>query len=52
MSTENKFILAIDLGTSDPKVALFSVQGELIGSEFEETPVLLPPGGGAGTSAE
>ena len=47
MSTENKYILAIDLGTSGPKVALFSTQGELIGSEFEETPVLLPPGGGA-----
>ncbi|NOT03468.1 MAG: xylulose kinase [Anaerolineales bacterium] len=47
MSTDNKFILAIDLGTSGPKVALFSAQGELVGSEFEETPVLLPPGGGA-----
>ena len=42
-----KFILAIDLGTSGPKVALVSTQGELIGSEFEETRVLYPPGGGA-----
>ena len=30
-----KYILAIDLGTSGPKVALFSLQGELIGSEFQ-----------------
>ena len=47
MSTENKFILAIDLGTSGPKVALFSTRGEMLDSEFEETPVLLSPGGGA-----
>ncbi|MCE9647456.1 MAG: FGGY-family carbohydrate kinase [Chloroflexi bacterium] len=47
MSSMDKFILAIDLGTSGPKVAIFSTQGELIGSEFEETPVLLQPGGGA-----
>src|SRR3990172_1264813 len=47
-----KFILAIDLGTSGPKVAIFSTQGELIGSEFEETPVLLSPGGGAEQSPE
>ena len=47
MSAENKFILAIDLGTSGPKVAIYSTLGELVASEFEETPVLLPPGGGA-----
>src|SRR3972149_11187842 len=52
MSSTDKFILAIDLGTSGPKVAIFSTQGELIGSEFEETPVLLPPGGGAEQSPE
>ena len=52
MTSTNKFILAIDLGTSGPKVAIFSTQGELIGSEFEETPVLLPPGGGAEQSPE
>ncbi|WP_345321298.1 FGGY family carbohydrate kinase [Candidatus Villigracilis proximus] len=52
MSSADKFILAIDLGTSGPKVALLSVQGELIGSEFEETPVLLPPGGGAEQSPQ
>ncbi|HLO18268.1 MAG TPA: FGGY-family carbohydrate kinase [Anaerolineales bacterium] len=47
MSSRNKFILAIDLGTSGPKVALFSTQGELVGSEFEETPLVLLPDGGA-----
>ena len=47
MSSEEKYILAIDLGTSGPKVALVSAQGELIGSEFEETRLLLSPGGGA-----
>lgn len=46
MSTE-KYILAIDLGTSGPKVALFSLQGDLIGSEFQENRVLLLPDGGA-----
>ncbi|HSA99235.1 MAG TPA: FGGY-family carbohydrate kinase [Anaerolineales bacterium] len=45
--TPDKFILAIDLGTSGPKVALFSTQGEMIGSEFEETQLLLLPDGGA-----
>jgi xylulokinase len=47
MSTKDEFILAIDLGTSGPKVALFSVEGELVGSEFEETRLILLPGGGA-----
>jgi xylulokinase len=47
MPDKEKYILAIDLGTSGPKVALFSTQGELIGSEFEETKVMLLPDGGA-----
>lgn len=42
-----KYILTIDLGTSGPKVALFSSQGELIGSDFEENRVMLLPDGGA-----
>ncbi len=46
-STENAYILAIDLGTSGPKVALVSTRGQLIACEFEETPVILLPGGGA-----
>ncbi len=52
MSTTDKFILAIDLGTSGPKVALFSTQGELIGSEFQETQVFLLPNGGAEQSPD
>ena len=47
MSAGDKFILAIDLGTSGPKVALFSTQGEFVGSEFEEIHLILLPGGGA-----
>jgi xylulokinase len=47
MSSADKFILAIDLGTSGPKVALFSTQGELVGSEFEEIQLILLPDGGA-----
>jgi len=47
MTSENKSILAIDLGTSGPKVALISTQGDLIGSEFEETKLILLPEGGA-----
>lgn len=40
-------ILAIDLGTSGPKVALFSTHGGLIGSETETTRLILTPDGGA-----
>ena len=47
MPADEKYILAIDLGTSGPKVALVSVQGELVSSEFEETQLLLLPEGGA-----
>ena len=36
MPANEKYILAIDLGTSGPKVALFSTQGEMLGSEFED----------------
>jgi xylulokinase len=47
MSTDQHYILAIDLGTSGPKVALFTAQGELVGYEFEPTPYYLLPDGGA-----
>lgn len=46
MSRE-KHILAIDLGTSGPKTALISIHGVVAGSEFEQTPVILLPWGGA-----
>jgi len=42
-----RYILAIDLGTSGPKVALVTMQGEVIAHEFEATPTLLLPNGGA-----
>lgn len=40
-------ILAIDLGTSGPKVALISRDGRILASDRESTPVELLPGGGA-----
>ncbi|MCA9431741.1 MAG: FGGY-family carbohydrate kinase, partial [Candidatus Omnitrophica bacterium] len=39
--------LAIDLGTSGPKVGLVSELGAVLGYEFEETPLILLPHGGA-----
>ena len=47
MKGKGKYILAIDLGTSGPKTALISVYGEVLDSEFQDTPVILLPGGGA-----
>lgn len=47
-----KYILAIDLGTSGPKVALYSTNGNLIESEFEETRLLLMENGGAEQSPD
>ena len=47
MAAGIRYILAIDLGTSGPKVALVSTQGELASSHFEETQLLLLPEGGA-----
>jgi xylulokinase len=52
MTSKEQYILAIDLGTSGPKVALFSSQGEMLGSEFEETSLLLFPDGGAEQSPD
>lgn len=46
MSKPN-YILAIDLGTSGPKVALVSDAGEVLGCEFEGTRLMLSPGGEA-----
>ena len=44
---KDRFILAIDLGTSGPKVGLASTHGEILDYEFEGTPILLLPDGGA-----
>jgi len=43
----SRYVLAIDLGTSGPKTALFSTRGELVDHTFEPTAVSLLPGGGA-----
>ncbi len=40
-------ILAIDLGTSGPKVALANAQGQILAAEIGQTEVILLPGGGA-----
>ncbi len=47
MQRTEKYILAIDLGTSGPKSTLVSVHGEVIGSQFQNNAVILLPGGGA-----
>ncbi|MGE5071828.1 MAG: xylulokinase [Anaerolineae bacterium] len=52
MADQPAFILAIDLGTSGPKVALFSTRGELVDSEFEPNTLQLLPDGGAEQSAD
>ena len=40
-------VLAIDLGTSGPKVAIVSAAGELVGGDFEPVELQLLPEGGA-----
>ncbi len=40
-------VLAIDLGTGGPKVALVDLEGAIVGSEVETTELLLGPGGRA-----
>src|SRR5512139_4109956 len=52
MSVADKYILAIDLGTGGPKVALVTTQGEVVESEFEETRLILLPEGGAEQSPQ
>jgi len=47
MSVSSKYILAIDLGTSGPKVALITTYGEVVDFEFQEVALLLLPKGGA-----
>ena len=44
---EPECILAIDLGTSGPKVALVTVEGDVLASEVESTELFLSEGGGA-----
>jgi xylulokinase len=47
MPDNQQYIIAIDLGTSGIKVALFSTEGELIESEVEDIQLSLLPRGGA-----
>jgi len=44
--SSGKYILAIDFGSSGPKVALVSIRGEIVASEFEPVETLFLPGGG------
>ena len=46
-ATAPECILAIDLGTSGPKVALVTMSGEVLASEVESTELFLSEGGGA-----
>jgi len=46
MSSDIKYVLAIDLGTSGPKVALVSVWGDILDHEFEKTDTIFLPDGG------
>ncbi len=45
--TQEKLILAIDLGTSGMKVALITVSGKVLGWESEYVQLLITPDGGA-----
>ena len=47
MDGEQKYIIAIDLGTSGPKVTLVSTQGEVVAYRRGKTKLFLIPGGGA-----
>jgi xylulokinase len=44
---ETKYVIAVDHGTSAMKVALADTCGEILGFEFEETPLYIFEGGGA-----
>ncbi len=50
--TNEKLILAIDLGTSGMKVALISISGKVLGWEAEPVRLILTPDGGAEQSPE
>jgi xylulokinase len=53
MTADNShYILAIDLGTSGPKVALFTTRGEAVDYTYEPTELLLFPDGGAEQSPD
>jgi xylulokinase len=47
-----ELILAVDLGTSGMKVALFNIEGEVLGWESEPVELLITPDGGSEQSPE
>ena len=46
-SADDTYVLAVDLGTGGPKVALVSATGRIAASAFEPVALRLLPGGGA-----
>jgi xylulokinase len=48
----NAAVLAIDLGTSGPKVGLVNCRGEILAWKFEAVPLLIAPGGQAEQSPD
>ena len=50
--TQEKLILAVDLGTSGMKVALITVSGKVLGWEAEPVQLLIMPDGGAEQSPD
>ncbi|MFX1565675.1 MAG: FGGY-family carbohydrate kinase [Promethearchaeota archaeon] len=51
-TSQDKFILAIDHGTSAMKPAIVTTRGEILGWTCENTPLYLHPGGGAEQNPE
>ena len=45
-SSTTGYVLAVDLGTGGPKVALVSLDGDIIGHEYETNDLILLPDGG------
>jgi xylulokinase len=46
-SPDGTFVLAVDLGTGGPKVAVISAQGRIVAHAFEKVPLVLSADGGA-----
>ena len=44
---EERYVLAVDHGTSGVKTSLISVHGHVVATDFEKTPIHFLPGGGA-----
>ena len=44
---KGRYVLAVDHGTSGIKISLISINGQVVASDFEKTPITFLPGGGA-----